>query len=111
MKCPVHKTDMKVKDSEKVTVNTNGVKKKEPLFHCRECKRYYLYDSNILPAQAKRTKATYHEEPVYKCSIKYRTTVDDTDSIWKKKQNRQLKKIKFRKNKRSTKCSCEKRTC
>ena len=31
MKCPVHKTDMKVKDSEKVTVNTNGVKKKEPL--------------------------------------------------------------------------------
>lgn len=85
MKCPVHKTDMKVKDSEKVTVNTNGVKKKEPLFHCRECKRYYLYDSNILPAQAKRTKATYHEEPVYKCSIKYRATVDDTDSIWKKK--------------------------
>lgn len=88
---------MKVKDSEKVTVNTNGVKKKEPLFHCRECKRYYLYDSNILPAQAKRTKATYHEEPVYKCSIKYRTTVDDTDSIWKKKTKPAAEKNKVQK--------------
>lgn len=88
---------MKVKDSEKVTVNTNGVKKKEPLFHCRECKRYYLYDSNILPAQTKGPKATYHEEPVYKCSIKYRTTVDNTDSIWKKKTKPAAEKNKVQK--------------
>lgn len=67
------------------------------MFHCRECKRYYLYDSNILPAQTKGPKATYHEEPVYKCSIKYRTTVDNTDSIWKKKTKPAAEKNKVQK--------------
>ena len=100
---------MKVKDSEKVTVNTSGVKKKEPLFHCRECKRYYLYDSNILPAQAKGTKATYHEEPVYKCSIKYRTTVDDTDSIWKKKTRPAAEKNKVQKKTKDARNAVAKR--
>ena len=100
---------MKVKDSEKVTVNINGVKKKEPLFHCRECKRYYLYDSNILPAQAKGTKVTYHEEPVYKCSIKYRTTVDDTDSIWKKKTKPAAEKNKVQKKTKDARNAVAKR--
>lgn len=109
MKCPVHKTEMKVKDSEKVIVNTNGVKKKEPLFHCRECKRYYLYDSNIMPGYVKETKATYHEEPVYKCSIKYRTTVDDTDSIWKKKTKPAAEKNKVQKKTKEARNAVAKR--
>lgn len=86
MKCPVHKTDMKVKDSEKVTVKTKGIEKKEPLFHCRMCKRYYLYAQKLIPGYVKRTNTTYHEEPIYMCSTKYRTTVDDIDSTRKKKQ-------------------------
>lgn len=100
---------MKVKDSEKVTVNTNGVKKKEPLFHCRECKRYYLYDSNIMPGYVKGTKATYHEEPVYKCSTKYRTTVDDSDSIWKKKTKTTAEKNKVQKKTKEARNAVSKR--
>ena len=79
------------------------------MFHCRECKRYYLYDSNILPAQAKGTKVTYHEEPVYKCSIKYRTTVDDTDSIWKKKTKPAAEKNKVQKKTKDARNAVAKR--
>ena len=98
MKCPIHKTDMKVKESEKVTIkNIKGEKTKEPLFYCKECKRYYWYDSKLIPGHFKKTASTYREVPVYKCGTEYSKT---DDSIWKQtsktvvEKNRVLKKTK-----------------
>lgn len=48
-------------------------------------------------------------EPVYKCSIKYRTTVDDTDSIWKKKTKPAAEKNKVQKKTKDARNAVAKR--
>ena len=84
MRCPVHFTDMTVKESEKVTVNLNGTKTKMPIFHCEKCQRYYLFNSELVPGYVRKTKTVFREQPVYFCGNKCITVTDKTnESIWK----------------------------
>jgi len=91
MHCPIHKGNTMSTDK---LVPRKGSAKKEPLFECKLCKKYYLYDTGT-PG---RKIGTYGDKEVIACKEKYTldsdvyqrtgnsifkpTSVDVTSSLW-----------------------------
>ena len=71
-RCPVHLTKLTCVSEDMVTFNYKGqVKKKEPVFFCPECKRYYAYSKAREGTEPKDSKQKLKGFPLFWSGLDY----------------------------------------